>query len=272
MARYLGSIVDWGIVIIGQIWITTFQLGLHFVSTLFFSPSVPGDRTRIQIYDEGEEHLRYIRRELILSGVFATFVVLAMLTFLFIRTQEITGSAYLIMGIMIVTLFGCAVPPFQLYRTRYGEIVESILMANLIPGLAFILQYGELHRLVAMTTFPLTLLYLATSLATRLQFFAKDIKTGTVNLLTGLGWQRGMVLHNILILCSFFLFGISMLFGLSSRVILPIYFVLPLGLFQIWYMVRIASGIKPNWRVLKSTAVLSFGLTIYLLTFSYWLR
>jgi 1,4-dihydroxy-2-naphthoate octaprenyltransferase len=272
IAHYLGISVKWGIVIIGQIWITTFQLSLNFLSTLYLSPSMPGDQTRLQINDDGEEPIHYIRRDLILSGIFATFVVLAMLTFLLIRSQEVDGTAYLIMGIMVISLFCLTMPPLQIVKTGYGEIIEAILMANMIPGLAFILQFGELHRLVAMTTFPLTLLFLAMVLATSLQNFATDIKKGTKNLLTTLGWQRGMLLHNLLILCTYLLFTISMLFGLSPRVILPVFFVLPLGLFQIWYMLRIASGVKPNWRMLNMTAFFTFFLSVYLITFSFWLR
>ena len=244
----------------------------HNITTFFHYPPVPGDRNRIQISTQGEEPVKYIRRDLILSATFTVFVVLAMLTFLFIRSQQINEIGYLIMGIMIFTLIALTVPPFQIIKTGYGELIQSILMANIIPGLAFVLQFGELHRLVAMTTFPLALLYLAMSLAFQLPNYAKDVRTGTTNLLTRLGWQRGMVLHNLLILCTFLLFSLAMLYGLSPRVVLPIFFVLPLGLFQIWYMVRIASGAKPNWRLLNTTAIFTFALTAYLLAFSYWVR
>ena len=80
------------------------------------------------------------------------------------------------------------------------------------------------------------------------------------------------MLHNLLILGGFLLFGVSMLFGLPIQVSFPVFFVFPLGLFQIWYMTRIASGVKPNWRVLYPTAILTYGLSTYLLALSFWIR
>ena len=64
-----------------------------------------------------------------------------------------------------------AVPPVRLVYSGYGELVLAILFANLFPALAFLLQTGELHRLLAMLTFPLTLLYLAALLALSLRAY-----------------------------------------------------------------------------------------------------
>jgi len=272
ISRYLGNPIDWGLVFLGQIWVTTVQLGCHFLTTFFHFPTVPGDRNRIRISNVSDDAEKYIRRDLLLSGALTAFAAAAMLSFLLLWTKEINVAGFLIMGIMILVITGYAVPPFQIIKTGYGELLQSIMMTNLIPGLAFVLQYTELHRMVAMTTFPLTLLYVAMLLALKLSNYANDIRSGTTTLLTRLGWERGMILHNILILSSFLLFGLAMIFGLSPRVSLPVFFVLPLGLFQIWYTMKIASGIKPNWRLLNTTATLTVGLSVYLLTLSYWIR
>lgn len=272
ISRYLGNPIEWGLVILGQIWITTYQLGSHFLIAFFHYPTVFGNRNKIQISDEEDEIPKFIRRDLILSAAFTAFTVVAMLSFLLMWTKEINGVVFVIMAIMVIVIIFYAVPPFQVVKSGYGELLQSILMANLIPGLAFALQYGEIHRLVAMATFPLTLLHVAISLATQFSTYANDLRSLKATLLTLLGWERGMILHNILILSAFFLFGMAMLFGLSTRVTFPVFFVLPLGLFQIWYMTRIASGVKPNWRLLTTTGILVLSLTTYLLTFSFWVR
>lgn len=272
VSHYLGNPVDWGMVLLGQIWVTTYQLGSHFLTSFFHFPNTPGNRNRILISEEGDEKPKYIRRDLILSASFASFAAALMLAFITIRTKEINGTGLLIMGLMILVTVFFSVPPFQLIKTGYGELLQSITLVNFIPALAFIFQMGELHRLVAMSTFPLTLLHVATLLALQLPNYATDLRSDKNTLLTSMGWERGMVLHNLLILCSFFLFGLAMLFGLSPRVILPVFFVLPLGLVQIWYMGRIASGMKPNWKLLSTMAILTFGLSAYLLAFSYWIR
>jgi len=64
--------------------------------------------------------------------------------------------------------------------------------------------------------------------------------------------------------------GIAMLIGLPNDIALPTFLALPLGLFLIWYLTRIAAGAKPHWGALKITAILVYGLTVYLLSFSFW--
>lgn len=272
ISRYLGNPVNWGLVIIGQIWVTIFQLGFHLLITYFHHPLVLGAPNRIQIDEEGDGDNQFIRGELVLSAAFTSFAVAAILGLLFLWWLKVSGVVFMIMGLMIILMFALVVPPFQIIKTGYGDLLQAILVVNLIPGIAFSLQYGELHRLVAMSTFPITLIYLSTQLAYQFQTYGNDLLKNKTTLLTLLGWERGMMLHNLLILISYFLFGLAMLFGLSPRVTLPVFFVLPLGIFQIWYMTRIAAGAKPNWRLLNTTAIFVLGLTTYLLAFSYWIR
>jgi 1,4-dihydroxy-2-naphthoate octaprenyltransferase len=121
-----------------------------------------------------------------------------------------------------------------------------------------------------MSTFPLTPLHIAMMLSFELPDYAIDYKYDKLTLMVRLGWEQGMALHNLLILGAYLILGLSMIFGLPTSVALPAFFALPLGLFQIWYMWRIAGGMKPNWMVLTLSAVLTFGFTAYLLTFSFW--
>lgn len=81
-----------------------------------------------------------------------------------------------------------------------------------------------------------------------------------------------MTLHNLLIFSNFILLGVALLYGMPLSIGLPPLLLFPLGFFQIWYMNRIAAGARPNWRLLTLTAVLLFGLTAYLIAFSYWIR
>jgi len=188
------------------------------------------------------------------------------------QSGAITGAVLIVMVLVVLGAFLYAVPPFQWVSAGYGELTLAIMVANFFPALAFLLQQDELHRLVTMSTFPLTLLYLALQIAVQLPDFLQDFAKGRQTILIRLGWERGMTFHNILILGGFLLIGIALFFGLPPAIALPTFFVLPLGLFQIWYMTRILAGAKPNWRALTYTAILIFGLTTYLLAFTYWTR
>jgi 1,4-dihydroxy-2-naphthoate octaprenyltransferase len=258
IAQYLGTPINWAIVTLGQAWVTTFQIGFHFL--------------RLVISEDNDENPIEIRRELVLWGAFAAFAGMTSLTLILMVSNGLNGSILILQALMMVGAILYTVPPFRLIYSGYGELILSIIMANLIPGLAFLLQYGDIHRLLGMCTFPLTMLYLAKLLTVQLPGYLTDFKNGHQTLLVRLGWARGMTFHNILILSAFLLIGVAMLFGLPTSVALPIFFVLPLGLFQLWYMTRIAGGAKPNWRIMRLTAILTFGLTTYLFTFAFWIR
>ena len=75
------------------------------------------------------------------------------------------------------------------------------------PALALMLQIGQLHRLIALITFPLTFLYLAMYPAISMQRYAEEERKERRTMLVRMGWQRGMSFHNLLILLAFLLMG-----------------------------------------------------------------
>jgi 1,4-dihydroxy-2-naphthoate octaprenyltransferase len=176
---------------------------------------------------------------------------------------------------MILLLIGAstsAVPPLQFARSSFRELILSLCYATLIPALAFSLQVDSLHRLVSMSTFPLTWLHFAILLAMRFPRYAHDQKAKTPNLAVYLGWEQAMRWINIAILAAYFFLAIAMLMGLPTIIALPAFLTLPLGLLEVWYLSRIAAGAKPNWKLLRWLSISLFGLTAYLLTLTFWIR
>jgi len=265
LARFLGNPIDWGLVILGQIWVTTYQAGSHFLEAYFYHPTDQKDPNRFRI--ETNDTQEGIRRDLALWFSLALYAATASLTLVFTQNTGLNNAGLVLMGLMLIGSILYTVPSFQLITSGYGELVQSIIMASLIPGIGFILQTGEIHRLVAMITFPIIMIHLAMSIALQFSRFASDTRNRNNTILVRLGWERGLTFHNFLILGSFLLMGMAMLFGLPISIALPTYAVLPLALFQIWYLSRIGAGAKPNWRALNTTAILTFGLTVYLLLF-----
>ena len=265
LARFLGNPIDWGFLILGQIWVTTFQAGSHFLEAYFCHSTDPKDPRRFHI--ETDETQEGIRRDIALWLSLAMYAATASLTLALIQNSVLNIAGIVLMGLIFIGSIFYSVPPFQLISSGYGELVQSIIIASLIPGIGFILQTGEIHRLVAMITFPIITLHLAMSIVLQFSRFASDTRKNNNTLLVRLGWERGLIFHNLLILGSFLLMGAAMLFGLPASIAIPTYAVLPLGLFQIWYLSRIGIGAKPNWRALNTTGILTFGLTVYLLLF-----
>jgi 1,4-dihydroxy-2-naphthoate octaprenyltransferase len=132
------------------------------------------------------------------------------------------------------------------------------------------MQRPDIHRLLAMLVFPLTTLHISMLLALEFPDYAADIKQEKRSMLIRIGWQRGMLFHNVLILLSFVLFGLAFTLGLPFSVGWPVIFVLPVALYQVWMMNRIAGGAKPNWNMLILISIATFILAAYILTYAFW--
>jgi 1,4-dihydroxy-2-naphthoate octaprenyltransferase len=273
IARYLGYTIDWSLYFLGQAWVTSLQLATHYLNEYFDSPADARNSNRT-FFSGGSGVLGEdgLPREVALWGAVVSLTIATSFTALLMRAAGFNPSLLIVMGLIFLGAFFYSVPPVRLVSSGYGELTTSIVVAVLVPALAFLLQVGELHRLVAMTTTPLVLLHLAMMLAFELPDYALDLKFDKLTLMVRLGWERGMTLHNLLILSAFVLLAVALIFGLPIAVALPAFLILPLGLFQIWYMTRIAAGAKPNWNILGLMAVLLFGLTAYMLAFAFWTR
>jgi 1,4-dihydroxy-2-naphthoate octaprenyltransferase len=273
IARYLGAPIDWGLYILGQIYVTTMQLSAHYLNEYFDSPADRDNPNRTPFSGgSGAVGEGKLSRETVVWASLTTLTILASLTVLLINIAPVSPLLLSIIVLAFLGSFFYSVPPVRLAYSGYGELTTSIVVANLVPIFAFTLQYQELHRLLLMTTFPLTSLHLAMMIVFEFPDYLNDIKYEKLTLLVRVGWQRGMVLHNILILTAFLLLGLAAIFGLSLAIVLPVFIALPLGVLQIWQMRRIGAGAKPNWTTVGFTAVVLFGSVAYLLAFTFWMR
>jgi 1,4-dihydroxy-2-naphthoate octaprenyltransferase len=273
IARYLGHDIRQDIFLLGFFWILTVQLTGNYLDAAF-DDSQEILSTQGKWYDlqhsptEGEK----LPRGLVFL-VFGTLLTgTALLTFGLINVGVLNFAGILFMVLMFLTAVFYSVPSINLSVSGYGELALSIVVGTLIPAFAFVLHAGELHRLLAMSTFPLTTLIISGLLVDELSRFTQNQRLGRRNLLMRIGWERGMVLHNIFILMSFVILGLATVFRLPTTIALPAFLPLPLGLLQIWYMWRISLGAKPNWTALTISSFILFSTMSYLITFAYWTR
>jgi 1,4-dihydroxy-2-naphthoate octaprenyltransferase len=273
IADYLRYPIDWSGFWLGLVWVLSMQLTTHYLNEYFDTPADATNSNRTPfsggsgVLGEGEGRLP---RWAALLAAATTLTVATLATY----SLLLSGRLNLLSGIVLLLIFLGAVfyslPPVQLSHSGYGELTAAVVVGNLVPTLGFVLQTKELHRLLGVTTFPLTLLGLALLVAVSLPDYATDLKFDKRNLLVRAGWQAGMTLHNVFILSAFLLFGLAPFLDLPVRVALLAFVTLPLGFFQVWQVSRIASGHKPNWLMFTWGAVLLFGLTAAVLAFAFW--
>lgn len=273
IARYLGAQIDWGLYILGQAYVTTMQLAAQLLNEYFDSPADQENSNRTPFSGgSGAVGEGKLSRDFVMWAALTTLTILASLSVVMLNVTNISPLLVTIIGIAFIGSFFYSAPPVRLSNSGYGELTTSILVANIVPIFAFVLQTGELHRLLIMSTFPLTALHLAMMIVFEFPDYINDIKFDKFTLLVRVGWERGMILHNILILTAFFLLGLAAMFGLPLAIVMPAFIALPIGLLQIWQMRRIAGGGKPNWTTMGFTAVVLLGSVAYLLAFTFWTR
>lgn len=268
IAHYLGNPIDSQVLGIGLFWILGIITFIYF-SIPYFEEIRSGSAGFDKQTDESSENPLF-RKEIKLLIAFIGLTISAIMMVMMLWIKMLTFPVAIIMIGVLLTGLLFSVPPIQAWKSTFAEFVSSIFVANLIPLFAFILFAGEYHRLLAMITFPLTVLLIAVQLIASLPDYALFTKTEFPNMIVRLGWRSSISLHNVFILITYVLFGVGLLFGLPISIGLPPIFTLPLSLFQIWYLSRLMDGAKPDFRILLFNSAAITGLTFYLLVFAVW--
>ena len=271
IAHYLGVFIDWGFYAMGQAWVSLLQLSTQYLNEYFNAPMDATNPNRTLLTGgSGALGPGKLPRNVALIAALTCLALLASFTVVLISQVHLPPEAYLIMFLAFMGAFFYSTPPVKLEASGYGELTTSVMVSMMVPSFAFILQTGQLHRLLAMSTFPLTALHLSMLLAFELPDYATDLKFEKRTLMVRMGWQNGMVFHNVLVLVAFLLVLLAASFGYPWFAMVAGLLPLPLGLFQIWQMRNIAHGLKPNWTALTIGALALFGTMAYFVTFAFW--
>jgi 1,4-dihydroxy-2-naphthoate octaprenyltransferase len=265
IARYLGHPVRVAAFALGLLAILAIEAAAFWLVEYFHLPLMPLAK------DETPRNREALRTGLFQSAAALLTVAGAILaTLLLARLLPLLAG--ILMGLSVLFFVAYAVPPMRLSEAGYGELAMAVAVGTLFPALAFLLQYGEFHRLLTFVTFPLTLLALAYLLVNDFPTFATDLKRGQHTLLTRLTWQYAIPTHHVLILVSFLFFASAPLIGFPWGLVWPVFLALPFALIQIIWLQRIAMGGRTLWKFLTVLAVATFGLPAYLLAFTFWVR
>ncbi|NJD59070.1 MAG: hypothetical protein C3F13_06730 [Anaerolineales bacterium] len=273
LAHYLTGQTDWKSLIYGLAWIILLLLAAQYFNEYFDPQALVNDPVRKHTPFSGVSAALgsgKLPRPVALWAGLTCLAFAASLTVLLMQFMHNKQAVLFIYGVILMAELFYALPPFRLVSSGYGEFLLSIITVALVPALAYLMQVHEMHRLLAMVVFPLTTLHISMLLALEFPDYASDIRQEKRSMLVRVGWQRGMLLHNVLILLSFVILGLAFILGLPLSVAWPIILVLPVALYQVWMMNRIADGAKPNWNLLILIAIASFGLAGYILTFAFW--
>lgn len=265
IARYLGNQYNPSVFWLGMLAILVAQLSMSLLVEVFrpFNEPIVPDETRAERKAIQDAALYISLAALTAAGVIA---------FLLFRDRSLAGSSILFLATSLLVIVIYSVPPLRLVTKGFGEFLLAIQLAYLVPSIGFLLQAGNVHRLIIVITIPLSVLAFAAFVALDFPAYAEDIKYERDTFLTRLGWERTVPLHHALIIAAYFLFAAAPLLGFSLGLLWPAFLTLPFALLQIYSLHNIALGAKPVWNLLMANAIALLGLTAYFLTLTFWLR
>lgn len=217
-----------------------------------------------------QDGMTTLPRNSILAAVITLLTAGAILTVIMAMQGLLTPVVLVFLGIGFFLSFFWGTPPLRLVYSGYGELAVAILVTNITPVLAYVLQKGEVHQLLAMLTFPLTALWLAMALALGFEHYWQNLQANRQVILVRMGWDRAILLHNSLILSAYILLLSARALGLAWALTWPGLLTLPVAGYQIWLLWRISQGEKPRWKLLRLTAMTTAVLTAYFFTFALW--
>jgi 1,4-dihydroxy-2-naphthoate octaprenyltransferase len=275
VVHYLSGLIDWTMFFLGLAWLVLVMLSTQYLNEYFGTSQISNTQAGKHTPFSGASAAigdGKLPRIVALWAGLTCLAIVASLSVVILQLIPFTPILSMIFGLILMGELLYALPPFRLVSSGYGELVMSILVGGLVPALAFLLQGHDFHRILLMIAIPQTTLHIAMLLALEFPDYASDLVQAKRPLLVRIGWQRGMIIHNVFILGSFVILGLAFAFGLPLEVAWPVFLAFPVGLVQIWMMNRIAEGAKPNWNLLILVSISTFLLTAYLLTFAFWIH
>lgn len=269
IAYYQGTRLDWVNLFLGLLGAISIIETRNFLSAYFDHPETPV--STLHRDDPWYSELKAIKRQALLQVAMTILTAGATTAVILIFRHAFSGACVLLYGIAFFLSFFSASPPLRLEKNGYRELIEALLVANFTPAIALVLQGKPINAFMVMLTLPLTLIYLAMKIAISFEGYGFQITHPSRTLITQLGWQRSMRLHNLLIISAYLLISIFGLVGLSWSLVWPMLLGLPLGGFQIFLIQRIEDGDKPRWRLLRLVAGGLFLLTTYFILLTLWI-
>jgi 1,4-dihydroxy-2-naphthoate octaprenyltransferase len=265
VARYLGTPIKVDVMLLGLVGVALAQTGMDLLAVVFRPEREP------LLDDETPGQRRVMRRAALYTSL-AALSAFAFTGLAIERTDGLSTPALLCFVFSFLVIFIFSIPPVRAMDKGFGELLLAVQIAYLAPSIGFLLQGGSHHRLLNACTATLTLLLVATLVALEFPSYAEDLKYGRATLLTRLGWENGLRLHNALMVAAYALLVLATLLGFSFGLFLPAFLTVPFVILQVVLLHNIAAGAKPVWSLLNANGAAIFGLATYFLTLSFWLR
>lgn len=270
VVAYAQGAVEWGIYFLGLLVLVSLSITMKLVEQYFFTETdvlsrmeallklnearKPGDGIVI-------DRPRYLF--LILALPFLLLFFMGM--WVLFNAGAMRGGA-LVMVLIIALLTGLSnKPPLHLSQSKFRDLIDGAALILFPAGLGTLLQSERVIGLSIILSVSLLMLFFALRIVLGLETFDEDDRMERDTFLNAVGWERGMQLHNVLLLVAFFIPALSlMLFNFPLELFWPLLLAFAVAIAQLVQMVRIHNGAPVHWKLLRFNAFATFYFFAYL--------
>ncbi len=261
-AKYLGFYINVKTMVLGYL----FVIGIIISSELLYIyfHSYPSN----QFIRPENEVIQKIILAVSLSIMAATPITLIILY----KDGLLNISIAIMLFVFCILAYGNAIPPFHFQFFGWGEFIRSIYIAGLLPAIGFLFQQKDLNQLIIIISIPLVCLYLANFIVKNLKHFSRDLTTLNKSFVTIFTWQISLKIQNLLLVFSYLFIAFFPIFGISMKIIWPVFLSIPTAVLQIYLLLSISDGAKPNWQLLILSSNFTIALALYFMNFSFYIN
>lgn len=242
-----------------------FSLGIMFFLLVYLLQSYTNSLLNQTVVNEislrfGKGKLKpqdYIFAFILLFGIFLCFYFL-------LKQQVLIGINLIWIGLISFFLFvqninlpGIGIKPLEWF-------FKSLIISPLMFLFAISLQAYSLDGLKCLLSAVLFFLFCTSFIAFEFPKVHQSHQENTQSIIPIIGLDNTISLHNILIFLTYIGLGAFLYFSGSFRTHWSLLLVVVISLIQMFLLQRLSLGMKPNFNLLKSTAIIQVLTFIYI--------
>ena len=155
------------------------------------------------------------------------------------------------------------------WNMPYRWMTDGIIISPVLLFWGASLAKLDSTPVLFFLSLPLLFFYLASQTCLQFETYGEELKKGQQALLVSIGWERGMTLHHILVALGYLGLGFYLYMSGAWAIAWPVLLMMSVSLLEVWQLQRIAGGMRPNWGLLKATAITQYLGVVYILLFAF---
>ena len=187
--------------------------------------------------------------------------------FLLLRTKVLIGTNFLLIAALGVVMFLSMGRFTRLWFNTMTWLFEGWVVSPLMLLLGSAIQEYQFSRLYLLLWMPSFFLYSASAITLLFAEYDKNSDTRKQNFIVSVGWEKALTIHHGLLIMTYLsllvYIAVSNTWSSNWQALLLTVFA---GL-EVLLLEQMARGMKPNWPLIKTLAIIQFFSLIYLLAY-----